>query len=165
MRKKYSHFRKVHGRKQLVAAALACLFLVATTFALMDSPNQKIHDFFRTSFTHQPEKLTELYFTNVTSLPKTYKAATVVPLDFTIHNLEHADLTYHYQLVVLDAHGTVLQSNPIQTTVVANGQTVQFHANFRPVASTTRQEVIIALTDQQQSIHLWLEPVATGGTL
>jgi hypothetical protein len=162
MRIKYSRFPKNYSREQLVAASLACLFLLATTVALMDSPRRQLHNFFRTSFTHQPEKLTELYFNHVGELPQYYHAGEALTLDFSIHNVEYSDLTYRYQVIIVDEQGNVLQTNQPISKNIAKDQAAQIQTQVMPAATNSRQEIIITLIDQQQSIHLWVSPAPAG---
>ncbi len=59
---------------------------------------QRLQDW---QLTPQPERLTELYFTDHTKLPKTVKAGATETVAFTVHNLEHQHVTYHYKLVAV----------------------------------------------------------------
>ena len=47
----------------------------------------------------QPEKLTELYFTNPNSLPTKYSPEQTQTVSFTAHNLEYQTVDYNYKIV------------------------------------------------------------------
>jgi hypothetical protein len=47
----------------------------------------------------QPERLTELYFTDYNQLPKSLVAGSTEKVTFTVRNLEHQTTTYHYKLI------------------------------------------------------------------
>lgn len=50
---------------------------------------------------HEHERLTELYFTDYTNLPKSLAVGSQHTVAFTVHNLEHRATTYHYKLVAV----------------------------------------------------------------
>lgn len=54
----------------------------------------------------EPQRLTELYFTDHTTLPKTLTADARQTATFTVHNLEHQPTTYHYKLIATAESGT-----------------------------------------------------------
>ncbi len=64
--------------------------------------------------TPQPERLTELYFTDHTNLPKTLKTGVLEKIAFTVHNSEHQNVTYHYKLVAVT-------TNPDAEQTLADG--------------------------------------------
>jgi len=47
----------------------------------------------------EPERLTELYFTQPNSLPKNYVPGQPQTIGFTVHNLEYQTTAYHYRIV------------------------------------------------------------------
>lgn len=54
---------------------------------------------------HEPERLTELYFTDYTQLPKSLTVGTRQVVTFTVRNLEHQAATYHYKIVAKPDEG------------------------------------------------------------
>jgi len=47
----------------------------------------------------EPEKLTELYFTQPNDLPSTYVPGEAQKVNFTVHNIEYQTMTYHYKII------------------------------------------------------------------
>ena len=102
----------------------------------------------------KPEKLTELYFNNNAHLPGSVKGNRVISFSFVIHNLETADYTYVYEVTV-NANGTrhIVDSGKV---VVKNNQYYVKHEKLKLKNSPGRQEVVVELTDMQQSIDFWI---------
>ena len=102
----------------------------------------------------KPEKLTELYFNNSAHLPDSAKSNPVISFSFVIHNLETTDYTYVYEVTV-NANGTrhIVDSGKV---VVKNNQYSVKNEQFSLMSSHGRQEVVVELTDMQQSIDFWI---------
>ena len=47
----------------------------------------------------EPERLTELYFTQPNNLPSSYTPGQPQTVSFTVHDLEYRTTTYHYQII------------------------------------------------------------------
>lgn len=114
--------------------------------------------------TPQPERLTELYFTDHTKLPKTLKAGANETVAFTVRNLEHQKITYHYKLVAmldnsevekvladgtfaLDHDGTHLGNADIVVPNLGPQISIQLHVYY-----TSKDSAI-----QTQSIDYWVK--------
>jgi len=117
----------------------------------------------------RPEHLTELYFTDHKALPKLYKANSTQTLSFTVHNLEHQTIDYHYSLVAT--------SDDTKTSQLLNDGTITLAADDTQIISKTfvvptfseRVNIKVVLehegltfgdsspSAQTQSIHFWLE--------
>ena len=54
----------------------------------------------------EAERVTELYFTDYTVLPKSLAAGSHYTIAFTVHNLEHQATVYHYKLTATSDQGT-----------------------------------------------------------
>jgi hypothetical protein len=101
---------------------------------------------------HQPDRLTELYFAGAQSLPISYRLGEPIYLNFTIHNLEQQDILYHYQIVV--------QGSTQPLTGVArlkNGESKTISTGLVIGQPLPRAKVTVELVDQKQSIHFWVE--------
>jgi hypothetical protein len=55
----------------------------------------------------EPEKLTELYFNNSSTLPSTYIPGVPQLISFTVHNLEYQNWTYHYSVTAISSSNTI----------------------------------------------------------
>ncbi len=58
----------------------------------------------------EPEKLTELYFTNPNSLPTKYTPGQPQTVGFTVHNLEYATTDYKYKIIETSQDGSQSQT-------------------------------------------------------
>jgi hypothetical protein len=103
----------------------------------------------------KPEKLTELYFNNSANLPASATGDQAISFSFVIHNLEAANYQYVYEVSV-NANGTrrIVDSGKV---LVKNNQYYVKNEQFNLLSSPGRQEVVVALTNMQQSIDFWIE--------
>lgn len=53
----------------------------------------------------EPERLTELYFTEPNNVPKSYTPGGMQTVKFTVHNLEYRNTTYTYQITEISQDG------------------------------------------------------------
>jgi hypothetical protein len=101
----------------------------------------------------KPEKLTELYFNDSANLPD---AVTNKPVSvaFVIHNLETNNFRYVYSVSV-NANGTrhIVDSGSV---LVKNNQYFTKNEKFSLLHVSGSQEVVIELTNRQQSIDFWI---------
>lgn len=58
----------------------------------------------------EPEKLTELYFTQPNKLPSVYSPGQSQTVNFTVHNIEYQTMTYRYAIVEESQDGTNKQT-------------------------------------------------------
>jgi len=102
----------------------------------------------------KPEKLTELYFNNNANLPSSVTSNQVISFAFVIHNLETTDFQYTYDVSV-NANGTryIVDSGNV---LVKNNQYYVKNEQFNLMNSTGSQEVVVELTNKQQSIDFWI---------
>lgn len=103
----------------------------------------------------QPERLTELYFTDHKVLPKKYVPGESADLSFTIHNLEAKPVTYSYEIIQQSDNTTQslkTESITINNDVVHNETTSITYAD-----TGARSRIIVRLVDQDQAIHYWVE--------
>src|SRR5438128_1693021 len=104
----------------------------------------------------KPEKLTELYFNDNVNLPSSETSNQVISFAFVIHNLETADYLYVYEVSV-NVNGTrhIVDSGNV---LVKNNQYYAKNEKFKLMNSSGRQEVVVELTNIQQSIDFWIQP-------
>lgn len=109
----------------------------------------------------EPEKLTELYFTQPNSLPKTYVPGQAQTVGFTVHNLEYQTTTYHYDIIE-----SSLDNNQTQTlttgsfTLNQNGYK-QTSVNISTADLGQRAKVEVELVNQNESIDYLLDRSGT----
>jgi len=114
----------------------------------------------------QPERLSELYFTGHANLPQSLAAGSNYTVAFTVHNLEHQPITYHYKIVAESpssnteqplGEGTFLlghdktQLSEAQVTV----PTVEAEANVGIRVDLYYKNAETSETLQTQSIRHW----------
>jgi hypothetical protein len=101
----------------------------------------------------KPEKLTELYFNNNTNLPDAATKNRTIHFTFVIHNLETTDYQYLYAVSV-NARGTrhIVDRGKV---FVKNNQYYIKYEQFKLMHSSGSQEVVVELTNKQQSIDFW----------
>ena len=100
----------------------------------------------------KPQPFTELYFNDGVHLPDSVTTAhSVISFSFVIHNLEATDYQYTYEVYV-DTNGikNIVDNG---TIFVKNNHYYDKHEKFALMNSPGRQEVIVELTNKQQSIH------------
>jgi hypothetical protein len=105
----------------------------------------------------KPEKLTELYFDQNANLPTSARSNQAISFTFVIHNLETTDFQYVYDVVV-KANGTkhIVDSGSV---LVKNNQYYVKNEKFNLMNSPGRQQVVVELTNKQQSIDFWMKGI------
>jgi hypothetical protein len=101
----------------------------------------------------KPEKLTELFFNNNANLPDSTTGSKPISFAFVIHNLETTDYRYAY-VVSVNANGTryIIDSGNV---LVKDNQYYVKNEQFKLLGSPGIQEVVVELTNKQQSIDFW----------
>ncbi len=105
--------------------------------------------------THQPERFTELYFTNPNSLPTTAASQKSLAFSFTIRNAEARDMTYTYKAVFTAPSGQTTILDRRQLSLPA-GETTRIAAATTLPNFAGRGEVSVMLLNQPEAIHFWL---------
>jgi hypothetical protein len=83
----------------------------------------------RWSLLPEPQKLTELYFTQPENLPSTYLPSQNEKISFTVHNLERRTMTYRYIIAEQPQDGSRQQTVASSTFTLRQGQ-------YQPVSFT-----------------------------
>lgn len=109
----------------------------------------------RLATTHQPERLTELYFPDSQSLPSTYMPREKLTVRFAIHNLEYRTTAYPFQIILGTPTRTLTAYH--RTVTLKQGQTTIVSAPITVPMSASRLAVNVLLTNKNQAIHFWLE--------
>lgn len=115
----------------------------------------------------QPERFTELYF-NASLLPSRFKPGRSQAVAFTIHNLEHQTIQYHYLITVqAEASGDKqLLGNGIVTIAYNDSQIVHRTITMPRIARRTEVQISLQYSSipfgqdkasaETQSIHYWV---------
>jgi uncharacterized membrane protein len=130
----------------LVAMLLAGLYKVHSTTAFVDAT------------THQPERYTELYFTNPTNLPVNVVHGRQLAVAFTVHNLEARSMSYTYDVSFIAANGHVLSQKQGNLNESNDGSKAVTSSVSVPQTYRGKAEVQVALTNlENQSVHFWVQ--------
>jgi hypothetical protein len=130
-----------------VAAALAVLACLAELVLPALFANKSLH--LATSV--QNERITELYFVDHTSLPKTVPVDKPTQVSFHIQNEQGTDEIY-YPRVTVFVDGVAHQL-PQRALAVADGQGKDVPVTFQPATPGQNLEIVIDLPAQGESIH------------
>jgi hypothetical protein len=103
------------------------------------------------STTRQPDRFTELYFTNEQGLPKDLRGQGPFSFQFTIADHEGRSVDYSYLVTAQDAAGTT----PItrSAVVVGSGQSAARSVTFMPARTGTTYLVTVQLLGRPETIH------------
>lgn len=108
-------------RKKYLQLFVACL-LVGLAGAAILSRSALAKQLQNWQVSPQPERFTELYFTNYQQLPSTIKAGAAQPVQFTVRSFEHQTTAYHYAIVAKPATDGNGQQLAAGTFTIAQGQ-------------------------------------------
>jgi hypothetical protein len=133
-----------------IRVGFACLVTAVLAWAWFANPDARRNLVLATS--RQPEHITELYFTDHTSLPKTFRPHSEQAFSFTLHNLEGRETSYTYQI-----HVNSQPYGPLTQVTLADGETRVITQYVAINDKSTRAEVEVSLVDPPQSIHYWTE--------
>lgn len=150
MPKKHSHT----ATKSKVVIALGVVILAILLAGIYHVRDTKA---FVDATTHQPERYTELYFTDSNNLPINAVHGKSLTLAFTIHNLEARTMTYTYNVSFLSASATILSQKQGTITESVNGSKSITSDISVPTNYAGKAEVQVTLTNlHNQAIHFWV---------
>jgi hypothetical protein len=104
----------------------------------------------------QPERLTELYFTEPNSLPTTYAPGQPQTVRFTTHNIEYQTETYSYRIIEQSQNGSQTQLLSSGQFTLQQGQYQGQNVGITPADLGTRAEIIIELPTVNENISYWV---------
>lgn len=150
-------------------AAIAGITLLFVAIGI--SQRQAIYDqLYDWKLIPRPERLTELYFTDHTNLPKTYKPDETQIVKFTVNNLEYRTTDYTYVVSVMnDDESDEIIDRAQGSFTLDHEQSKAIETPITITAKGPRAKVIVTiyyqgikfgednLSDQEQSIHYWVE--------
>lgn len=106
---------------------------------------------FKLATSHQPERFTELYFTDPNKLPARIDSSKTYKQTFAVVNHEASSMTYTYHIEVSGITGKHVY--PTQQIAVGSGQKVSVPFTYEALAPKTDQTVAVVLVSKNQSIH------------
>lgn len=145
--------RDNHTMAKILYALVAIFLFIGIAVFLNWARNTQT---FVNATTHQPERLTELYFTDPTTLPLVTKAGQSLSVGFTINNLEAKDMVYTYRTTFVDAQGSGTELGQHQVAL-PNGKTVSLRDTITVPVTTGRSELNVQLIDMPEAIHFWVD--------
>ncbi len=136
----------------VITAEIVALIFITVASILVRQPSE-----LKTATTHQPERLTELYFPYSSNLPATYKPNQTIVLTFAVHNLEARNMTYPFQISFVSSSVTdIVDKDDI---AIGNGQTAIVALPVTVSTTAERVAVTVELLNNHETIHLWLRKV------
>lgn len=146
---------QIPGKQFRLIAGLTIVALVIVGLTLAAPAIHRQLD--RWKLLPQPERLTELYFSDHTKLPTTYTPGNQQTVKFTIHNLEYRPTHYHYHVLQQNIDGSGVPQ------VLEHGEvTLQQGQYFRPVLVITpldlgpRVKITVMLEGRSEAIDYLL---------
>ncbi len=142
-------------RYGIVAAGLALLFWIYQPAKYLPP---SVKEAIVLATTKKSETLTELYFQDHLSLPGKVIPNHQYSFAFTIHNLEHKDMDYPYEIYIdQDGEKQYIDKNAVS---IKDNETITIQQAFILSEPITRAKVVVELIDKQ-SLKLG-EPVPSG---
>lgn len=135
--------------KALVATGIVVAAVALATGAYYGQHNRIITD----ATSRQPTRYTELYFNNATSLPVNVPRGGILPVSFTVHNLEARDMQYAVAVSLTGASGQALAGSQRQISLSSTASQsvtvpLTIPAGYRGAATAQ-----VTLSNLHQSIH------------
>lgn len=125
--------------KKIVLILVLTSFLLVAFFAILN--NASVGKTVKLMVAKQPERVSEIYFTNYAVLPKKLKANHSYQVDFTTTNREYRHKSYAFRAIMIENDNSpkVIASN---TFDLYNNQSSQQQIQFMP----TRPNALIKIT-------------------
>lgn len=107
--------------------------------------------------THQPERYTELYFSNPTAIPINVIHGKQLSVSFTTHNVEAHPMGYSYDVEFIASNNIILTQEQGDFNVPTNGTVVNTDNITVPQTYRGKAEVQVTLTNVKQTIDFWVQ--------
>jgi hypothetical protein len=130
--------------------AIGCLTIIITLSS--SAIDRQLHSW---KLLPEPERLTELYFTDHAALPTSYSPGATQTVSFTVHNLEYRTTSYHFVISQRSQTGK-------QTLGLASGNFTLKQNQYSNQKITVslgdldRSQVIVSLTPGNENINYWV---------
>lgn len=109
----------------------------------------------------EPEKLTELYFTDPNSLPTKYVPGQTQDVKFTVHNIEYQTETYHYIIYESNESGSQTQQLVSSAFVLGQNQYKNEAVSIPTADLGSRVKVEVYLSNVNESVDYWMNKETT----
>lgn len=135
---------------------LIALSIVVITVVAIGIYHERHTTTFIDATSHQPERYTELYFSDPTALPSNVVHGTRLPVGFMVHNVEARTTAYTAQVSLVTTAGKTLNENKQSFALPANASE-SFTSDVTVPDDLGRAEVQVLLPSLKQSIHFWVQ--------
>lgn len=131
---------------------LPVLVLIIVGFIFNSTITKQLHAW---KVLPEPERITELYFTDHTKLPTTYVPGKQQIVPFTVHNLEYKPTSYSYSVTQTSEDG-------LQSTVLATGtfkiESTKYMTSSPPInlSDFGKRSKITVHLNTSESINYWV---------
>lgn len=143
--------KTIHAHK-VVYLPVLCLLILFGVFIL--AGHLLIPLLAKDSLLPQDESYTELYLNNHLDLPKELLPDQVATASFTIHNVEHKKMNYHYVISrSIDQDKEIIVSG---SAVLADNQSESIAFDYTVATKEPKTKIEILLPEKRQSIHFWI---------
>lgn len=132
--------------RKIVSVLIAVGCLVGVLFINQDAIIKQLRDW---RLLPELERVTELYFTDYMTLPKSFAAGSHQTVSFTIHNLEHQAVTYYYRIIATPDSGA--------EQVLGNGTLMLAHNDSR----RSKVDIVIPALKPRISVKVELYYLST----
>jgi uncharacterized membrane protein len=105
----------------------------------------------------EPERLTELYFTNPNSLPTKYTPGQTQLVNFTVHNLEYRTTNYQYKITETSQDRKQSQSLAAGSFSLPQNGYQKAAVSIATVDFGPRTKVEVRLVNVGESISYWMQ--------
>jgi hypothetical protein len=141
------------------ARAFIVISIIGVVLLSVGAYHLRYSRLFINATTHQPERYTELYFSNPAKLPTDIPHSDMLPVGFTVHNVEARNTSYIYEVSLLTPTGqTLVQKQQNLNLKSLDSKTLVTQLPI-PAEYRGRGEVQVTLRNLNQSIHFWVEVV------
>lgn len=151
-----SYYSK-HKKNIISVGIILIIFLTTLTFLHSSFKNviKNVYpELYALNIIPKPESFTELYFENHESLPFTILPQQQYAISFTIHNLEHKNMNYIYEAyITTGSNKTILQQGSV---FLKNDERKTLSIPFTINASISKSEIVVNISNLQQSIDFWV---------
>lgn len=133
-------------KKRITAKIILVSSLAALFISFLN--NASVINAFKLMTTKQPEKITELFFTDNTDIPKKLKVNNLYRVDFTIKNHEYRDKAYTYEVIIIEENSKKVIT--VKRVYLSNNQSLQQQIHFKPTKPNARIKIIVLLNRKQE---------------
>jgi hypothetical protein len=153
------------------SAFLLIVFAIGTAGVILANHTAIIRQLDAWMLLPRPERLTELYFTDIQQLPKKAQAGASQKVSFTLHNIEHEPTTYRYAIVANPSKGGDTQRLKEGTITLDHNQSKIISKTIKIPAMGSRMSIAVQLrykssaetsNTKKQSITYWMKIMEPG---